>query len=63
MPLSVLRAPLDFPRMQYYPLRHEHCHYSDEARWLRGLASEATRSLSEAAPPHDDKLKDRPWEN
>ena len=46
LPLVVVPAPLDFPPMQYYQLWHELVHLSDEVRWLRGLISSATQSLT-----------------
>ncbi|WJF89139.1 LysR substrate-binding domain-containing protein [Paraburkholderia bonniea] len=45
LPLTVMPAPIDFPPMQYYQLWHERVHYSDEVRWLRGLITEATKTL------------------
>ena len=37
MPLSVLRAPLEFGPMSFYMLWHERLHASACNRWLRGL--------------------------
>lgn len=35
LPLKVLPAPIEFPRMMYYQLWHERTHASNAARWLR----------------------------
>lgn len=51
LPLTVLPAPLDFPKISYYQLWHERCHYSDEIRWLRNLIATATKTLVEQPPP------------
>jgi len=46
LPLAILPAPLDFPRMRFYQLWHQRAHHSAAHRWLRGVIQERGRSLA-----------------
>ncbi|MHB1302062.1 MAG: LysR family transcriptional regulator [Acidiphilium sp.] len=41
LPLTVLKAPIDFPPIEYYLLWHPRGHLSPEVQWLIGLMTEA----------------------
>jgi DNA-binding transcriptional LysR family regulator len=45
LPLAILPAAIDFPRMRFYQLWHDRTHHSSAHRWLRGLLNEAGRSI------------------
>jgi DNA-binding transcriptional LysR family regulator len=49
LPLAIVCAPMEFPKIQYYQLWHERSHYSHEVRWLRGVISGAARSVLASA--------------
>jgi len=46
LPLAILPAPMDFPRMRFYQLWHQRAHHSAAHRWLRGVIQERGRSLA-----------------
>ncbi len=45
LPLAMLPAPIDFPRMRFYQLWHDRTHRSPAHSWFRGLVTEAGRRL------------------
>jgi DNA-binding transcriptional LysR family regulator len=45
LPLAIVPAPIDFPRMRFYQLWHDRAHHAPAHKWLRGLVSEASRAL------------------
>lgn len=45
LPLAILPAPIDFPRMRFYQLWHDRTHRSPAHRWFRGLITEAGHRL------------------
>lgn len=45
LPLAVIPAPLDFPKVQYYQLWHDRKHYAEEYRWLRAQVSEVAKAV------------------
>jgi DNA-binding transcriptional LysR family regulator len=45
LPLAIVPAPFEFPRMRFYQLWHERAHHDPAQRWLRGLLSAAARRI------------------
>lgn len=43
LPLEILPAPFDFPRMRFYQLWHERTHHAEGHRWMRELLGAAGR--------------------
>jgi DNA-binding transcriptional LysR family regulator len=35
LPLAIIKAPIDYPRVQFYQLWHERAHHSQMHRWFR----------------------------
>lgn len=48
LPLALVEAPFDFPRMRFYQLWHDRTHQSEAHRWLRRLLSDAARAIAPA---------------
>jgi DNA-binding transcriptional LysR family regulator len=48
LPLAIVPAPFDFPRMRFYQLWHERSHEAAPQRWLRGLLGDAAKGISTA---------------
>ena len=46
LPLTISRAPFDFPRMRFYQLWHERSQHSPAHRWFRGLLSDAAKQVA-----------------
>ena len=46
LPVVVVPAPLDFPRMRFYQLWHERSQPSASHRWFRGLLGDVARALA-----------------
>lgn len=46
LPLALVEAPFDFPRMRFYQLWHDRTHQSSAHRWLRALLAEAGRRIA-----------------
>ena len=44
MPLTVVEAPIDFPKMNFYLLWHDRSHYEEECRWFREQITTVARS-------------------
>lgn len=53
LPLAILPAPLDFPRMRFYQLWHERTHLAESHRWFRNLLGAVGRRQLDAQPPRD----------
>ena len=51
LPLKILPAPVDFPRMVYYQLWHDRTHASSAARWLRERVRDVAQSLRPDCKP------------
>lgn len=45
LPLTVVEAPFDFPRMRFYQLWHERSHLTAPHRWFRNLVQSAARRI------------------
>ncbi len=45
LPLAIVPAPFEFPRMRFYQLWHERSHHDPAQRWLRSLLSAAARRI------------------
>ena len=50
LPLAVVKAPPEFPRMRFYPLWHDRSQHDASHRWLRGLLADAGKHLGAAQP-------------
>jgi DNA-binding transcriptional LysR family regulator len=46
LPLALVPAPIDFPRMRFYQLWHDRVHHSAAHRWLRSLLTAASSELA-----------------
>jgi hypothetical protein len=47
LPLAIVEAPIQFPRMRFYQLWHERTHHSQPQQWLRSLLTTVGRELAE----------------
>ncbi|WP_084187373.1 LysR substrate-binding domain-containing protein [Andreprevotia chitinilytica] len=57
MPLTVVEAPIEFPRMHFYLLWHDRTHLADECRWFREQVVSVARSAAERRPMAANALK------
>ena len=51
LPLAILPAPIDFPRMRFYQLWHDRSHRSPAHSWFRDMVTGAGRRLQDDTKP------------